>query len=127
MLIILAFSLSVFALPSLVRIAPSQEVVGTSFNSLNDLAQSPLTQSTNSSSTNNPQGPAFNDPHVSSTIINQNTQFSLKWSDPAGMAGYIFSYEFGSSQVVNDSYVSLGNATTATTTTTKSIPGTIGE
>lgn len=81
--------------------------------------------STNSSSSS--MGAIFSNPHVTSTVINQNTQFSLKWSDPSGVAGYIFSYDFGSGGFVNDSYIPLSNSTTVSTVATKTIPGNQGE
>ena len=64
------------------------------------------TSDSNSSSATSSQGAVFSNPQVSSTLANYNTQFTLKWSDPSGIIGYIFSYDSGSGIFVNDSYVS---------------------
>jgi hypothetical protein len=71
-------------------------------------------------------GATFSDPIVSSTVVNQNTQFSLKWTDSARIIGYIFSFDSGSGTFVNDSLVAV-NSTSVWTNTTKPIYGTVGE
>ncbi|MGI0091496.1 MAG: hypothetical protein ACREBS_07290 [Nitrososphaerales archaeon] len=85
------------------------------------------TSSSSSTTSTSSANAVFSNPRASSTVVNQNTQFSLKWSDSSGIAGYIFSYDSGSGSFVNDSYVSLANPTSAWTNTTKTIPGTAGE
>lgn len=122
-LIIIALSLMVVVGP-FIRIAPVSEASQSPLNAMNTSMNSPSTSS-NSNSTS--REAIFSDPHVTSTVINQNTQFSLKWSDPSGIVGYIFSYNSGSGQFVNSSYVQVSNLTTVSTSATKTIPGTMGE
>jgi hypothetical protein len=71
-------------------------------------------------------GATFSDPIVSSTVVNQNTQFSLKWADSVRIMGYIFSFDSGSGTFVNDSLVAV-NSTSVWTNATKPIYGTVGE
>ncbi len=73
------------------------------------------------------QPASFSDPQVSSTVVNQNTQFSLKWTDPTGISGYIFSFDPGSGTFYNQTYVPLQNSTTAWTNSTETIYGSPGE
>ena len=73
-----------------------------------------------------PQPPSFSDPHVTSTVINQNSQFTLKWTDPSLIKGCIFSYDSGTGTFVNSSYVPE-NSTTVIANTTETIYGNPGE
>jgi hypothetical protein len=71
-------------------------------------------------------GATFSDPIVTSTVVNQNTEFSLKWTDTVRIMGYIFSFDSGSGTFVNDSVVAV-NSTSVWTNTTKPINGSPGE
>ena len=73
-----------------------------------------------------PQAATFSDPIVTSTVVNQNTNFSLRWTDPSLIKGYIFSFDSGSGGFINDSFVPE-NSTAVWTNATKTIYGTEGE
>lgn len=73
-----------------------------------------------------PQSATFSNPIVTSTVVNQNTNFSLRWTDPSLIKGYIFSYDSGSGGFVNGSFVPE-NSTTVWTNATRTIYGVAGE